>query len=119
MHAERRESMYKANVERFATSISAGVLIATLGARARAQATTARYPRMAPIEQYRMTPAAEIALARSAAPPAISGDADVLVLGTAGYENAAKGKSGFVCVVERAWANEFGDPGFWNPKLRG
>lgn len=44
---------------------------------------------------------AEIALARSAVPAAISGYAEVLGLGRGGYETAVKGKSGFVCVVER------------------
>jgi hypothetical protein len=31
---------------------------------------------------------------------------------------AAKGKNGFVCLVERSWATTFDDPQFWNPKLR-
>jgi len=43
------------------------------------------YPNMAPIAQYRMaSPAEEIALARSAAPPSISDDAKILVLGAHG-----------------------------------
>ncbi|HEY7402033.1 MAG TPA: hypothetical protein VIB39_00800 [Candidatus Angelobacter sp.] len=62
---------------------------------------------------------AEIALARSAAPDAISGDARILVLGRHGYEAAVEGKNGFVCLVERAWMSPSDDPGFWNPKLRG
>jgi hypothetical protein len=45
---------------------------------------------------------AEIALARSAAPDAISRDAEVLVLGRNGYQTAVTGKNGFVCVVERS-----------------
>jgi hypothetical protein len=57
-------------------------------------------------------------LARSAAPASIAGDADVLTLGSHGYETAAKGKNGFVCLVERSWAAGFNDPEFWNPKLR-
>jgi hypothetical protein len=77
------------------------------------------YPAMAPIEQYRVVSAAEeIALARSAAPTSISGDADVLTLGDHGYETAVKGKNGFVCLVWRSWAAGFDDPEFWNPKLR-
>jgi hypothetical protein len=75
---------------------------------------------MAPIEQYRMASQAdEIALARSAAPSSISDDAEILTLGSRGYETAAKGKNGFVCVVERAWANEYDNAEFWNPKVRG
>ncbi len=78
------------------------------------------YPAMAPIEQYRIANAAdEIALARSAAPVSISGDADVLVLGAHGYETAVKGKNGFACIVERSWATNFDDAEFWNSKLRG
>jgi hypothetical protein len=40
---------------------------------------------------------AEIALARSAAPESISGDAEVQVLGRHGFETAVKGENGFVC----------------------
>src|SRR5215469_12481310 len=79
----------------------------------------ASYPAMAPVEQYRIADQQdEIALARSAAPPSISADAEVLVLGKQGYETAVKGKNGFVCFVERSWAAGFDDKEFWNPKLR-
>jgi hypothetical protein len=75
---------------------------------------------MAPLAQYLMTDRnAEIALARSAAPKAISADATILVLGRHGYETAVEGKNGFVCVVERGWTSPFDSPDFWNPKLRG
>src|SRR6202048_3991644 len=81
------------------------------------------YPSMAPLDQYLIADRnAEIALARSAAPEAISRDADVLVLGRHGYETAVKGKNGFVCVVERGWMSPFDGEfavNFWNPKLRG
>ena len=76
-------------------------------------------PTMAPIEQYRMASQAdEIALARSAAPASISHDAEVLTLASRGYETAARGKNGFVCIVERAWAKKYDDAEFWNPKVR-
>lgn len=94
-------------------------LTAALATSARGQAVATSYPSMAPIEQYRMTRAAEIALAKSAAPDSIANDATVLVLGASGYERAATGKNGFVCVVERSWANDFGNADFWNPKVRG
>jgi len=81
------------------------------------------YPSMAPVEQYLMTDRnAEIALARSAAPEAISRDATILVLGRHGYETAVEGKNGFVCAVERGWMGPFSGEdaaNFWNPKLRG
>jgi hypothetical protein len=83
-----------------------------------AQSAKAPYPAMAPVEQYRMASAEEVALARSAANEAVSRDAEVLVLGSRGYETAAKGTNGFVCMVERAWANDFDNAEFWNPKLR-
>jgi hypothetical protein len=77
------------------------------------------YPTMAPIAQYRMASRSEeIALARSAAPVSISGNADVLTFGSQGYETAAKGKNGFVCVVERSWGAGLEDAQFWNPKVR-
>jgi hypothetical protein len=78
------------------------------------------YPVMAPIEAYLIANRDdEIALARTAAPPAISKDATVLVLTRHGYETAAEGKNGFVCFVDRSWSGPFDDPEFWNPKKRG
>jgi len=89
------------------------------GGRGRPPHTT-KYEQMAPIEQYLMPDrSAEMALARSAAPESISHDATVLVLGRHGYETAAEGKNGFVCVVERGWMSPADAPEFWNPKLRG
>lgn len=83
-------------------------------------AQTSRYPRMAPLNQYLMADRnAEIALARSAAPRSISDHAEILVLGSSGYETAVKGTNGFVCVVERSWGAAPDDPQFWNPKIRG
>jgi hypothetical protein len=78
------------------------------------------YPAMAPLEQYLMSDRnAEIALAKSSAPDAISRDATVLVLGKNGYETVIEGKNGFTCLVERGWMSPFDSPDFWNPKLRG
>jgi len=100
--------------------ISALLLFLGFSDQADAQAEKATsYPAMAPIAQYRISDRQEeIALARSAAPPSISADAEVLVLGSEGYETVVKGKNGFVCFVERSWAAGFDDPEFWNPKLR-
>ena len=66
------------------------VVLLLVGARAGAQEKkSAVYPTMAPIEQYRIANReAEIALARSAAPPSVSAAAEVLVLGSSGYETA-------------------------------
>jgi hypothetical protein len=87
---------------------------------ARSQEAAAAYSKMAPLDQYLMTDrSAEIAMARSAAPPSISDDAEVMVLGRHGYEIVVKGKNGFVCLVERSWMSPFDFAQFWNPKMRG
>jgi len=87
---------------------------------AQAQETKAPYPAMAPLDQYLMADRdAEIALAKSAAPPAIANDANVMVLEKDGYHTAVEGKNGFTCVVERAWMNPIESDEFWNPKVRG
>ena len=96
------------------------VLLAMLGAThpALAQDAPTQYPKMAPLAQYLMADeAAEIALARSAAPESISRDADVWVLRRQGYETAVHGKNGFVCIVGRGWAAA-ADSDYWNPKVR-
>ncbi len=91
-----------------------------LGFLAQAQGTNAPYPTMAPLDQYLIGDReAEITLAKSAAPKAISENAEVMVLERQGYKTAAKGSNGFVCMVERSWTAPFGDPEFWNPKIRG
>lgn len=79
----------------------------------------ARYSRMAPLAQYLIADrAAEIALARSAAPASISDHAEVLVLGPHGYEIAVHGTNGFVCMVDRAWTSDLDDPDYMNPAVR-
>ena len=99
------------------TLASVAVLCAAQPGRA-ADAKTP-YPGMAPLDQYLISDRnVEVALARTAAPPSISRDAKVMVLGPHGYETAVEGKNGFVCMVERAWMNPFDSPEFWNPKNR-
>src|SRR5579872_7007534 len=86
----------------------------------RAEAASSQYTSMAPVAQYMMaSPEKEITLAKSAAPPSISENAEILVLRAHGYETGMKGKNGFVCLVERSWDADFNDPVFWNPKIRG
>jgi hypothetical protein len=103
------------------TLLSALLVIGALGASRSAAAQSAKqsYASMAPVEQYLMDRGAEIALARSAAPNAISRDAQVLVLARHGYETAVPGKNGWVCMVERGWMGPFDSPEFWSPKVRG
>ncbi len=130
-HAEDRSALHQ--YRRMAGTVRrglAGSMVAGISALALLLGTTAPdsaqaedkapYPNMAPVEQYRVASRSEeIALARSAAPASISGDAEILVLGEHGYETAVKGKNGFVCLVERGWFAYFDDPVFWNPKIRG
>src|ERR1700722_8061061 len=76
--------------------------------------------RMAPLVQYLSADSkAEIALARSAAPVAISSKATVLVLHRSGYQTVVRGTNGFTCLVERSWMSPFDSPEFWNPRIRG
>jgi hypothetical protein len=95
------------------------LVVALIATRhAAAQDSKEPYPTMAPIEQYLMDRDAEIALARSAAPDAISHDASVLVLSRHGYETAVEGKNGWVCWVGRGGMAMFDNPEFWNPRVR-
>ena len=103
-----------------AIAIKSFALLVVLGTayQAMAQDATTPYPTMAPIEQYLMDRTAEIALARSAAPSSISDGGEVMVLGREGYKTAAKGTNGFLCLVERSWAQGTDEAEFWNPKIR-
>jgi hypothetical protein len=94
-------------------------LTLTLTSRNRNEDRSTPYPSMVSIEQYLVPDRnAEIAMARSAAPAAISSDAKILVLGWRGYETAIEGRNGFVCMVERSWMSPFNSAEFWNPKVR-
>jgi hypothetical protein len=104
------------------TALGASFVVAVLSLAlpARAEDAKPRYPNIAPIEQYLIPDRnAEIALARSAAPEAISRDATVLILGRHGYETAVSGNNGFVCMVERGWTSALDWPELWNPKILG
>ena len=95
-------------------------LAACLGASVQARTTAhIRYAKMAPIAQYLIARRkAEIALARTAAPPAIARRAAVMVLERTGYKLAAPGHNGFLCLVERSWGKSTDSGEFWNPKVR-
>src|ERR1700736_250158 len=111
--------MRKAMSDRITLGALALVVVLSTSWQARGADAKAPYPSMASLDQYLIADRnAEIALARTAAPGSISGDATVVVLGPHGYETAVEGKNGFVCMVERAWMNPFDSPEFWNPKNR-
>lgn len=94
-------------------------LLLSPAVQARAQQADAPYPNMAPLDQYLMADRnTEIALARTAAPKAISDNAEIMVLDREGYKTAVKGTNGFVCMVERAWSGGLDFAEFWNPKNR-
>jgi hypothetical protein len=96
------------------------MLVLSTAWQAPAQDAKSPYPTsMAPLDQYLMDRNAEIALARSAAPPSIARDATVMVLGKDGYETAVKGTNGFVCIVDRSWTDKQDEPEFWNSRRRG
>jgi hypothetical protein len=98
-----------------------GILIGLCACwQAHGQTTVTPYPKMAPLDQYLIPDRqAEIVLARSAAPAAISAQATVLVLARRGYEAVIQGSNGFTCLVERSWMSPFDSTDFWNPKMRG
>ncbi|MEO7272586.1 MAG: hypothetical protein ABI211_11345 [Vicinamibacterales bacterium] len=80
--------------------IPALLILASLGASTlRAQSRT--YP---PISHYLMPRETEVALARSAAPPAVSDRATVKVLTATGFEVAEPGDNGAVCMVMRGFS---------------
>jgi hypothetical protein len=88
-------------------------------AQSPAAAAESAYPTMAPLDQYLIADkAAEIALARSAAPASVSGEAEIMVLEKTGYTTAVKGTNGFMCLVERGWGHATTGAQFWNPSVR-
>ncbi len=95
------------------TALRVCVLLAT----AIALAGVAGSQTMPPVSQYLMSPEAEIALARSAAPASISNQATVMILSAHGYTVAVKGQNGFTCLVDRAWMH-LNIPTSWNLKIR-
>ena len=72
-----------------------------IGITAAPAAAQGKYP---PIAEYLMPRDAEVALARSAAPSAVSDRATVKVLTASGYEVARNGDNGVVCIVMRGFS---------------
>jgi hypothetical protein len=109
---------------RIVTSITLATSFLFLGSGAcrpvQAEDAKSPYPTMAALDQYLIADRnAEIALAKSAAPPALSNDANVMVLEKDGYHTAIEGKNGFTCLVERSWMSQLDNTEFWDPRLRG
>ena len=111
--------MRKNYVKIMALAFTLQVVFSLVGQPAVAQTRKGAYPAMAPLDQYLiLDEKSEIALARSAAPASISDGAEVMVLGREGYKTAVKGTNGFLCIVERSWAQNEDDTEFWNPNMR-
>ena len=123
----RKKTMHKKisaiAIKSFALLVVLGTVYLGTSNQAMAQDAVKPYPatpysKMASIDQYLMADrAAEIALARSAAPESIVRDAEVMVLERHGFETAVKGKNGFVCIVGRGWTSA-PEADYWNPKVR-
>ena len=114
----RKKKVGAIAIKSFALLMVLGTVCFYTSNQATAQDATTPYPNMAPIDQYLMTDqAAEIGLARSAAPESVSRYAEVMVLGRHGFETAVKGENGFVCIVGRSWTSA-ADADFWDPKVR-
>jgi hypothetical protein len=116
------------HAHRCAATVAGSMVLCALAALAATDAPAAGetqsgarlYERMARLDEYLMSDSnAEIMLARSAAPAAISDRATLLTLKPHGYETAVNGTNGFTCLVERSWMSPFDNPEFWNPKIRG
>jgi hypothetical protein len=111
--------MRKSSIQFIASTLLLLAVFAISKSGAQVRTEKPRYPVMAPLDQYLIPgESSEIALARSAAPADISGNAEVMVLRRDGYATAVKGKNGFLCLVERSWGKATDDPEFWNPKMR-
>jgi hypothetical protein len=115
----REDGMRKNHVKIIALTFALQIVLSGAGRQVVALAGRTAYPAMAPLDQYLISDEqSEIALARSAAPSSISDGAEVMVLGREGYKIAVKGTNGFLCIVERSWAQSEDDSEFWNPKMR-
>jgi hypothetical protein len=111
--------MRKSPVIFLASALALPIVLAGVARPVWAQGEKSPYPAMAPLDQYLIADEnSEIALARSAAPSSISDGAGVMVLGPNGYTTAVKGANGFLCLVERSWAQKEDNAEFWNPKIR-
>src|SRR6267154_2371629 len=96
---DRRGEVTMKTARNIAKAISFAALLVTALASPSLPAQSqeaARYSKMASVDQYLMIDrSVEIAMARSAAPPSISADAEVMLLLRPGYETVLKAKTCF------------------------
>jgi len=93
------------------TRVTLSVLICAMTSVA-ALSQEMKYP---PLSAYMLARAAEVALAKSAAPAGISDRATIIVFTQSGFEVARQGNNGFVCLVMRGFT---GAPTFTPVQLR-
>jgi hypothetical protein len=77
------------------------VLLTSIAASTAYAAADTRYP---PLAGYMMSRDAEVALAKSAAPPNVANHASIKILTDTGFWTAVEGDNGFVCMVMRGWS---------------
>jgi hypothetical protein len=86
------------------TLISLAFFAFLLTASAMAQTSKSAVGNYPPIQEYLMSQASEIALAKSAAPANISDRATIKVFTTSGFKVVHQGDNGFVCMVMRGFS---------------
>ena len=91
-------------MRRTAVVVAFLTLAGVIADRAHAQTPARAASNYAPLSEYMMPREAEIALARSAAQPNISGRATIKALTASGFQVVREGDNGFVCLVMRGWA---------------
>jgi hypothetical protein len=79
-------------------------LAGVIADRGHAQTQAPAASKYAPLSEYMMPLEAEVALARSAAPPNISVRATIKALTASGFQVVSEGDNGCVCLVMRGWA---------------
>src|SRR5260370_2218982 len=102
-HVTQEELMNRGKFMVVASLIFALILAFGASWQMRAQDAKGPYPSMAPLDQYLMADRnGEIALARSAAPEAISREATLLVCAKPGYETATHATNSLTHTVDRS-----------------
>jgi hypothetical protein len=77
------------------------VLLTSIAASIACAAADTRYP---PLAGYMMSHDAEVALAKSAAPPNVADHAGIKILTDTGFRTVVEGDNGFICIVMRGWS---------------
>jgi hypothetical protein len=101
---ERTIPTRSASMRRLTQPLTQALVLAALAPAGLLLAQSAPAHHYPPLSEYLMARDAEVGLARTAAPPSITGRATIKVLTSSGYQVMQKGDNGFVCVVMRGWS---------------